>query len=416
MRKFWQIFSITVIIAVCSCPLQAWDLVISMDRPDGQYKIGETAVFTLKAIGSDVPDAVISANLSLDGGKVLDSKRFSLKDGAVFSGTLDQPGFLKVTVSAKVGSKRIIQAKGAAFEPEKITAGAEVPADFLTWWQQELAEAKANAAPVEEKELPQFSVAGKFKCYLLSVAVDGGKVYGFLTVPESPEPLPAVVMIAAAGSDMSKPVMNQFGNRWAVLFLNVHDVDPLSPQAAQFRKSIHNTYNRQNSGDREKYFFHRVICGMNIMIDHLAARKEINGRQIGAFGTSQGGGLSLILTALNPNIKAAAVDVPALCDLNAATQNRGPGWPKMVSSAVPGSSECAKYYDAANFCAFINVPVWVVVGFEDTTCPPGSVYAAFNRIKFPGKVIVPEVNKGHRGSSSFGDCVGKMRSLVVKQK
>ena len=56
-------------------------------------------------------------------------------------------------------------------------------------------------------------------------------------MPVSEKPVPVVVMVAAAGSDRNIPVLNQFGNRWAVLYLNVHDVDPTAADAASFRKS-----------------------------------------------------------------------------------------------------------------------------------------------------------------------------------
>ena len=172
-----------------------------------------------------------------------------------------------------------------------------------------------------------------------------------------------------------------------------------------------------NSGDRNKYFFHRVICGMDLLIDHLAQRADINGKHIGVMGVSQGGGLSLILSALNPALKAAAVAVPALCDHHAATQNRAPGWPKLISSKVPGSEDTAKYYDVANFCRLINIPVWAVVGYEDETCPPATVYAAFNLIPGARKAIMPEVDKGHTGGTrSYSDAVGKMRSYVMRAK
>ena len=417
MKKHWLL---TAALLVCSPALLAWDVVITMDRPDGQYKVGETATFTVKAVGDDVPDGKITADFSIDNGKVLEKRSFALKEGAVFSGTLDKPGFLKVSIRHRVAGKRIYKIKGAAFEPEKIVPGSECPADFKSWWDGELAAAKKSAGKVELKELPKYSGSGKngsFKCYLVSVNVDGGKVYGFLTVPVSEKPVPAVVMIAAAGSDRSAPVVNQFSNRWAVLYLNVHDVDPTAADAAAFRKSIHTTYPRQNSGDKSKYFYHRVICGMNLLVDHLAALPEINGNQIGVMGVSQGGGLSLVLAATNKHIKAAAVAVPAFCDHFAAAQDRAPGWPKLIQRNVDGSAETAKYYDAANFCRLINVPVWMVVGYEDETCPPGSVYAAFNSIPGARKAIMPEVDKGHTGGTrSYGECVGRMRNFVLRSK
>ena len=62
MKKHWLL---TAALLVCTPALLAWDVVISMDRPDGQYKIGETAKFTVKAVGDDVPDSFLDDLLAL---------------------------------------------------------------------------------------------------------------------------------------------------------------------------------------------------------------------------------------------------------------------------------------------------------------------------------------------------------------
>ena len=394
--------------------LWAWDLQISMDRPNGKYNVGETATFTIKAVGDDIPEIQLEAKLSVDSGKVLKSEKFAVKDGLTISGTLDKPGFLKVAVDTYAAKKRIKKLKGAAFEPEKILPGAEMPEDFKSFWDGEIAAAEKTPLDLQCKELEKSSVPGKFKCYSVSAAAPGGRVYGFLTVPESDKPMPLVIMFPASGSDRNAPVVNQFDNKWAVLYMNVTDFDPTDPGFGNARRKIAKTYPKFNSQSKTDYFFHRVIIGFNRMVNAVAERKDIDKNKIGAFGTSQGGALSLILASLNSNIRGVVADVPAMCDHFAAAQGRCAGWPRLVNPRVPGSEVTAKYYDVANFAKFITVPTWVIVGFEDDTCPPGGVYAAFNSIPAEKKVIIDEPDKGHSSSSSFGNSVGIMRTMLLK--
>ena len=43
--------------------------------------------------------------------------------------------------------------------------------------------------------------------------------------------------------------------------------------------------------------------------------------------------------------------------------------------------EAARYYDAMNFASRTRAAGIVTVGFIDTTCPPTSVYAAYNALR-----------------------------------
>ena len=416
MKLFRAVACGIVSLMLSGVALSAWDLTIKLDRQDGLYKPGENVTFTIQTSGSDIPDAKFKAVMSMDNVKKISEKSFALKEGATLTGTLDSPGFLSVAVDTYVAGKRLKKIKGAAFSPEKITQGAPMPADFKKFWDDALAEAAKTPLDAKVTLLPKYSVEGKYKSYAVSLAAPGGRVYGFLTIPESPTPVPALVMLPASGSDRSAPVVNQFGNKFAILYMNIMDIDPLSEQAGLIRRRLQKKYPTMNSGNRKDYFFYRPVVGFCRAVDFLCQRKEIDKNRIAAFGTSQGGGMSLVVAALNKNIKAVVADVPALCDHHAAAQGRRAGWPRLINPRVAGSEETAKYFDVANFCRFVNVPVWVIVGFEDDTCPPGSVYAAFNAIPASGKQIINEVNKGHSNSASYGNCVGKMRTYLLRLK
>ena len=52
------------------------------------------------------------------------------------------------------------------------------------------------------------------------------------------------------------------------------------------------------------------------------------------------------------------------------------------------------YYDVVNFAKALTVPGWYTWGFNDETCPPTSMHAAYNAITAPKEMaLYPET--GH---------------------
>ena len=92
---------------------------------------------------------------------------------------------------------------GAMFEPEKIKAGCEEPADFKKFWDDQKAALARIPVKAERTEVPlERKYEGKFKCYDVKVdCVDNVPVSGYLTIPAGAKPksLPAVVSYHGAG-------------------------------------------------------------------------------------------------------------------------------------------------------------------------------------------------------------------------
>jgi cephalosporin-C deacetylase-like acetyl esterase len=145
-----------------------------------------------------------------------------------------------------------------------------------------------------------------------------------------------------------------------------------------------------------------------------ASRPDFDGKRFAVYGSSQGGGLSLILAGLNPRITAAAANVPALCDHAGYLAGRAPGWPRLVPQRAPEAERArylsmSAYFDVVNFARRIRCPAIVSVGFVDSTCPPGSVYAAYNAIAAP-KRMFHGPRTGHGSPPSFGKYCGRWLS------
>jgi len=87
-------------------------------------------------------------------------------------------------------------------------------------------------------------------------------------------------------------------------------------------------------------------------------------------------------------VTAAAVNVPAMCGLHAFNHGApAPGWP-VDAKMADKYAETLKYYDGVNFAHFIKCPMIFGVGLVDTTCPPWTVFAAYNQVKTPKMIWV----------------------------
>jgi cephalosporin-C deacetylase len=112
-------------------------------------------------------------------------------------------------------------------------------------------------------------------------------------------------------------------------------------------------------------------------------------KRIGAAGSSQGGGLSLAVAALDPRVAAVSADFPFLCDFRTSLpialspfrdihdlMQREPGRRAAVGRTVP-------YFDLYYLAPRIKAPVKVQVGLRDRTCPAEGVRNVFERISGP---------------------------------
>jgi cephalosporin-C deacetylase-like acetyl esterase len=135
-------------------------------------------------------------------------------------------------------------------------------------------------------------------------------------------------------------------------------------------------------------------------VDFIFSLAQFDGEKLAVTGGSQGGALSIITTALDSRVKWLAPIFPALCDLSAYLSSRAGGWPHMFDkknsafNTKKDKIETSKYYDVVNFARLVKVPGYYSWGFNDTVCPPTSMFAAYNVIGAPKKLLLIQ-DTGH---------------------
>ena len=403
---------------------------VSADRANCLYGCGEKAVFEVRTRETN---GVVRATLDNFGAKKVCEAAWDLSKTNVhtIAGTLDEPGFLRLTLDpAPDGHAKLWS---VAFEPERIEKGSPSPGDFDAYWAGERARL-AREVPLDPQvtRVPE-RCTKEFDYYRVSFATFGRRVYGYMSVPtdaaRAPHPVDFEVNAAGFGdwtNDMSGDATAirlrfsvypfEMDWKWKEKRLNER-YDAMN--AACRRKYACDAYNAAGlSVSREAYFFHGVLLGIDRAVDWVAARPDADPRRIRYQGTSQGGGFGFYLTGLNRAFSCAALYVPAITDTMGYLKGRQSGWPQPVERNAQEARETvekwAPYFDAANFASRIRCPVRVAVGFSDPTCPPCAVYAAYNEIRVEDKAIVHGIGMTHSCLGEFYERFGNWTKETMK--
>lgn len=157
----------------------------------------------------------------------------------------------------------------------------------------------------------------------------------------------------------------------------------------------------------EDYYYRRVYVDAVRATEVMRANPAVDAARVVVTGASQGGGIALAVTALSDGVTAVMPDVPFLCDFRRAAEI-APGDPygelvrylKAHRDRVERSFRTLSYFDAAVLARRCRVPSLFSVALMDQTCPPSTVFAAYNAYTGPKDIVVYEYND-HEGGEAF---------------
>jgi len=404
--------------------LYADKFTIDTDRPEALYKCGETAVFTVKAAddnGNLLTSGTATIHLRKEKQQNLAeyTMDFAKNNPATYQITLDEPGFVWLTVNNADNVYYPSPIAAAGFDAEKIVPTTIDPQDFDQFWADGLAKVQAIPLDAQVTKMEEFS-DDEFDGYRLSFAnINDTRIYGFMAVPKNAAgPLPVLISVPGAGPGATGPDLYFFRNpKLITIIMNVHDYDPrpetLKENFADLgRRGGNKAYAYHGAPDREAYFYRRAILGVNRVFEFLDTFDGWDHENLAVWGSSQGGAYAIILSALNPDkVDFAASNVPAMCEHTAHQVGRSSGWPLLLQNTPDGTEAMAPYFDVVNFARRVKTPIMVAVGLIDVACGPSCVYAAYNTIPATDKLIWPMPKKGHDFDDKFLDAI---RSKMYK--
>lgn len=390
------------------------------ERAGARYARGETVTFVVSVEdgGRPLAEGELAWTLSKDGVPPVRSGRVRVQAGrAVVTGSLAEPGFLHLRVTLGAGAGAVSALAGAAVEPELIRPSLPVPADFDAFWAAQ--RQRLAAVPLRPRLTTVKSPVAGVDAADVQLDCVGAPVSGYFAQPAGARPrsLPAILTVHGAG-------VNSAGlgtaAAWArdgalALDINAHGL-PNGREKAFYDELAAvelKEYRVRGRHSRDEIYFLGMFLRVLRALDFLATQDEWDRRTLVVFGSSQGGAQALAAAGLDPRVTFFVAGVPAMCDHTGAEANRIAGWPKFLPTGQPvdpAVREAVRYFDGVNFAARARAGGFFTVGFIDTTCPPTTVYAAYNALAAP-KRIFDDVPSGHANSPAAREA---MRAAVLE--
>lgn len=268
------------------------------------------------------------------------------------------------------------------------------PDDFDEYWAKALAELAA-VDPETEIVPASFAVPFARTEHLYFTGTGGVRVHAKLARPLSSDaPAPAVLMFHGYGGEPPSWVdlLPYVARGFTIAALDVrHQVGLADPAAPRTSFSLrHHVVDGLDDGP-EHLLYRHVFLDTRRLADIVRGLDEVDPDRVATTGASQGGALSLVCAALEPEIKFVASVYPFLSDyqraweLNLETDpyDEITTWFRKRDPQHRREQEVFTslgYIDIQHLVPRIRARVDLTLGFEDQTCPPSTQFAAYNKI------------------------------------
>lgn len=384
-----------------------YKVVVAPDHFDWTYKTGENVKFTISVLqnGNLVKNARVRYEIGPEKMEPTKKETITLSTGTttIDAGTMKTGGFLRCIAFAEIDGKEYKNLGTAGFDPLTIQPTVNNPTDFDAFW--DTAKADLAKVPLDAKmTLMPERCTEKVNVYHVNIQNFriGARLYGILCVPKKEGKYPALLHVPGAGV---RPYYGDIANAEKgiiTLQIGIHGIPVnMDPQVyLDLGAGVLNGYNAYNLDNRDRFFYKRVYLGCVRANDFLTQLPQFDGSNLAVTGGSQGGALSIVTAALDNRVKWLGAFYPALSDVTGYLKGRAGGWPhyfdknSVAVNNIPEKLATVGYYDVVNFARRVKVPGYYSWGFNDETCPPTSMYAAYNTISAP-KELYLALETGH---------------------
>ncbi len=396
-------------------------LTVAAERPDALYRRGEVVTFLvrLQHDGKPVESGEFDWTVSKDGVDPTKSGHARIEGGlAKVTASLDEPGFLQCRATAQVGETKIAGVAGAGVSPTEIKPSAAAPADFDAFWAGK--KKLLAAVPVNARLTPAKSPREGIEVFDVQADSVGAPISGYFARPTGAKPRSLPIILTVHGAGVTSSNLGGAAG-WAkegalAMDMNAHGIPNGRDKAFYDALAAGDLkdYRTRGRESRETIYFLGMLLRLVRAIDFLTAQPEWDGRTVVVSGSSQGGFQAIAAAGLDSRVSFFVAGVPAGCDHTGALAGRIAGWPKFIATkeTTPPAEVVAavKYFDCVNFAARAKAPGFFTVGFIDTTCPPSSVYAAYDALKSP-KEIFNDITSPHTNTPAAS---AAMRAAVLR--
>ncbi|MEM2088126.1 MAG: acetylxylan esterase [Thermoproteota archaeon] len=288
--------------------------------------------------------------------------------------------------------------------------------DFQSFWNgnEKLSEEQPLNLVLKRLEYP----VKKLEAYRLSFDgfLDKTPINSWFLKPVGNGPFPALLVPHGYGWHRGT-ISDYLG--WilqgvAVLAIDIRGQFGDTPDFAKYPSGSITGYMTKGILDKNTYYYRYVYMDCVRAFKVLSEREDIDANRIGVAGASQGGGLTLVTSALGRNVSLSLPEIPFLCHFERAVEVAASDpyleisrYLKMHPDKVENVFETLSYFDAMNFAPDIKCPILMSVGLVDIVCPPSTIFATFNHIASGNKELAIYPGMGH-------ECLGVHREKMIE--
>jgi len=273
------------------------------------------------------------------------------------------------------------------------TATAE-PAGLDSWWAARLASAAADARPPSVTPYP----AGAYEPVEVSdvefSGAGGDRIRAWYLRPAADGHPPVVVKFIGYGGGRGVPAEHMLlpALGYAVFVMDTRGQG--GRWSAGATDPANSTVMTQGIARPEDYYYTRLFTDAVRAVHTAASLGEVT--SVAVSGASQGGGLALAAAALTPGLVTVChADVPFLCDFqrgmtltDSYPYHEIPEFLAQNTAVADAALDTLRYVDCALLARRITARCLLSTGLMDQTCPPSTVFAAYNEINADKDIVV----------------------------
>ncbi|MGH2459717.1 MAG: acetylxylan esterase [Chloroflexota bacterium] len=276
------------------------------------------------------------------------------------------------------------------------------PSDFDQFWNDNLRRAAAIPLNPSVEPIPLRSTDEVEVFEVKYDSLDNVRIACWYCLPrERRGKLPAVIHVPGY---VSEPLMPKATARKGYAALSVAPRGKLRSNG-QFNPGYPGLLTHHLT-DRNSYSYRGFYIDACRAVDFLLGQPEVDPGRIAVTGSSQGGALTIVTSALRHEIACAAAGAPYLCGfMDAARLTHSYPYQeindylRLYPEREARVRETLNYFDGINFAPRIECPIVVNIGLQDDVCPPETGFALFREIGSANKKLYPYDNCKHDAGS-----------------
>lgn len=276
------------------------------------------------------------------------------------------------------------------------------PADFDEFWDRSLAE--MNALDPKPEWVPHPFKSRMADCFdLYFTGTKGAKIHANVAIPKDRTgKVPAVLHFhgLSGACDSFRSLMSYVSQGYVIASMDSRGQGGQSQDVGGVPGTTYTTpFTRGLDGDPSDLLVRDMFLDTALLAKIIMNRPEVDETRVGCFGGSQGGGLSVACAALVPSIKICVATYPYMSDYKRVWNM------DLAKGAYEGIRYFFRYYDPRHeredeiftklgyidiqfLAPRIRAEVMMCTGLMDTTCPPSTQFAAYNKITSQKSVLI----------------------------